>query len=195
MSYDVNETQSQGAELLYTLYLRDFLDERGISGYKKAATELIAFDLLSVVYSTANDEFERALYTGAYDGIPDPQGKFADGISADEYDYLYERILSTYEFETGDNYWRNTVTKSPCYYISYAVSMTASLGIFAKAEISGYEKGVEAYLKLFEFPLTEEYENRDVSDVEFMCESAGIGSPFEKGAYALISKALKSVLD
>ena len=194
VSYDFNEIQSQGAELLYTAYLRDFFEERGEDGYGDVLTELIAFDLLTVVYSLADDEFERALYMGKTDGIPDPDDKFSDGITPDEYDYLYERILNTYGFEYGDNYWRGTVTTSPCYYVSYAVSMTVCLGIFAEAKNEGYDAGVSAYLELFDCPVDDGFEDKEVSDVEYYCERSGIGSPFERSTYRQIVRALGSML-
>ena len=195
VSYDVNETQSQGAELLFTRFLKDYFDEKGYEGYDAVMTEMITLDLLSVVYTLADNEFEYALYTGDTDGIDDPDGLLADGVSSDEYDYLYDCILKDYGFEYGDSYWRNTVTKNPCYYVSYAVSMVASLEFYAEALNNGYEAGVKAYLKLFEFPLDPEYEDRDVSDVEYMCESAGIASPFEKEAFEEMARALESSLE
>ena len=191
VSYDFNEIQSQGAELLYTAYLEEFFDEKGEKGYKDAVTEMIAFDLLTVVYSLADDEFERALYSGDFDGINDPDKLLSDGVTPDEYDYLYACILEGYDFEYGDSYWRNTVTKSPCYYISYAVSMVTSLEIFAEAKNRGFDAGAAAYLGLFECPLDDGYEDKELSDIEYFCKYAGLGSPFEQASYNEIKNALR----
>ncbi len=191
VSYDFNEIQSQGAELLYTAYLEEYFDEKGEDGYKSVMTEMIAFDLLTVIYSLADDEFERAVYSGNFDGINDPEKKLSDGVTPDEYDYLYARILEGYDFEYGDNYWRNSVTKSPCYYISYAVSMVASLQIYAEAKNRGFDAGAAAYLGLFECPLDDGYEDRELSDIEYFCSYAGIASPFEQSAYNEIKNALR----
>ena len=194
VSYDANETQSQGAELLFAYFLKDYFDEKGYEGYDEVLIEMITFDLLAVTYTLANNEFEIALYTGKADGIEDPEGRLSDGISYDEYDYLYKCILQGYGFEFNDDYWRNTVTKSPCYYVSYSVSMVASIEFFAEAMNNGYESGVRAYLKLFEFSHEDGYEDRDISDIEYMCRSAGIASPFEEDAFINIKKALGNAL-
>ena len=191
VSYDFNEIQSQGAELLYTAYLKEFFDEKGEKGYGDVLTEMIALDLLTVVYSLADDEFERAVYSGNFDGINDPENKLSDGVTPDEYDYLYARILNGYDFEYGDNYWRDTVTKSPCYYVSYSVSMVTALEIFAEAKNHGFDKGVSAYLGLFDAPLDDGYEDRELSDIEYFCDYTGLSSPFEQAAYNEIKNALR----
>ena len=193
VSYDFNEIQSQGAELMYTAHLKDYLAGKDAGAFDSAATEMLAFDLLTVVYSLADDEFERAVYSGNYEGIEDPDGKLSDGVDPDEYDYLYACILRGYDFEYGDNYWRNTVTKSPCYYVSYAVSMVVSLEIFAEAVNKGYDEGAKAYLALFSAPVADEYEEREGSDIEFYCEYAGLCSPFEEEAYGGIVDALNGL--
>ena len=191
VSYDFNEIQSQGAELLYTAYLKELFDEKGEKGFKDVETEMIAIDLLTVVYSLADDEFERALYSGDFDGIRDPERKLSDGVSPDEYDYLYNCILNGYSFEYGDSYWRNSVTKSPCYYLSYAVSMVVSLEIYAEAKNGGFGDGAAAYLGLFDCPNEDGFEDRDASDIEYFCEYTGLASPFTQGAFNSIKNGLR----
>ena len=195
VSYDFNETQSQGAELMYTAFLKDYFEECGEDGYVDVAIELITNDILTVVYSLADDEFERAVYSNNYEGIEDPEGKLSDGVTPDEYDYLYHCIMLGYDVDTSNYYWRNTVSKSPCYYVSYAVSMITSLEIFAEAVNNGYEAGAAAYLALFDAPCSDGYEDRECSDIEYYCEYAGIESPFEEAAYQGIVSALNSIID
>lgn len=195
VSFDFNETQSQGAELLYTAYLKDYFEQNGYGSYREVMTELIALDLLSMVYSAATEEFEKIVYTGNTEGVYDPEGKLSDGISDDEYDYLYACVLDGYDFAYGDDYWRVSALKNPCYQISYSISLAVALQIFALAEEDGYEEAASAYLASFTSPLEAGFEDRESSDIEYLCERAGLSSPFKEATYVHLSNFLYDVLD
>lgn len=193
VSYDVNETQSQGAEFLYLDFLSEYLSSLGVEGYKYVETQTLYSNIISIINCACCTEFEKVLYTGDIGSLTDPEGRFADGITYDEYDYLYDRILSEYDIASGyERYWRITVPASPCYYISYSVSLIPSIEFFMLAKEKGFDAGARAYLSIFEFENTEEYENRDVCDVDYMCRIAGIGSPFEEDTFIKLYDTLIS---
>ncbi|MBQ7669116.1 MAG: hypothetical protein IJS45_00165 [Clostridia bacterium] len=190
ISLDVNEIQSQAAELLYVSYLEghpayDTQSRRAI----KAKSLFSA--ITSLINSTACSEFEKVLYTGDASGIDDPEGRLADGVTSDEYDYLYKCILGEYDIAYGmETYWRTAVPAHPCYYLSYAVSMIPSLELYVLSEEEGLEAGVGAYLSLFDFQNTDEYRQSDEADIEFVCNYIGVGSPFEEETFISLSEAL-----
>ena len=190
ISLDVNEIQSQAAELLYASYLEDYLSYSTLS--KRAVKDESLFSAItSLINSATCSEFEKVLYTGDSSGIDDPEERLADGITNDEYDYLYKCILSDYDIAYGmETYWRTAVPAHPCYYLSYAVSMIPSLELYVLSEEEGFEAGVGAYLSLFDFQNSDEYRLRDVSDIEFICNYIGVASPFEEETFASLSKAL-----
>jgi|GEM_PF-2097860 hypothetical protein len=192
VSLDVNETQSQGAEMLFAYYLDEFFKENGYEGYSAAKAYILYTNITSLVDCCCSNEFEKVLYTGDVAGIEDPEGRLADGVTSDEYDYLYDCILSGYNIAPGyDRYWRITVPAHPCYYLSYAVSLVPSLEIYTLSCERGFEAGAAAYLSLFDYQNTDEFENRDVSDVEYMCRHIGVGSPFDERSFIALSEALK----
>ena len=190
ISLDVNEIQSQAAELLYASYLEDYLSYSTLS--KRAVKDESLFSAItSLINSATCSEFEKVLYTGDSSGIDDPEERLADGITNDEYDYLYKCILSDYDIAYGmETYWRTAVPAHPCYYLSYAVSMIPSLELYVLSEEEGFEAGVGAYLSLFDFQNSDEYRLRDVSDIEFICNYIGVASPFEEETFASLSAAL-----
>lgn len=189
LSLDVNEIQSQAAELLYASYLN------GCPEYFAAKDAVNVKALFSAVTTLINgatcSEFEKILYTGDAGGLDDPEGRFADGITSDEYDYLYKCILGEYDIAHGmETYWRVTVPAHPCYYLSYSVSMIPSLELYVLSENEGFETAVKAYLSLFGLHDDDAFEARNVSDIEFACSRIGIGSPFDEEAFASLSAAL-----
>ena len=194
VSLDINEMQSQGAQFLYLSYLKEYFEDNGIDGYTDIEFKTLMTKLLLTVYAIADDEFEEALYSGNFDGIYDPDGLFEDGVTSDEYDYLYACILDGYGFETGDKYWRGSVTVSPCYYLSYAVAYINCFEIYASSVEDGFDSAAKKYLELFEFPGDDGFDERDISDVEFYSEKAEIASPFDESAYIGIYRALSDMI-
>lgn len=192
VSLDVNETQSQGAELLFASYFEEFFGDKGYRGADAALASALYSNIMSLVDCCCEAEFERVLYTGDASGLDDPEGRLADGVTSDEYDYLYDCILSDYQIApSSDRYWRITAPAYPCYYLSYAVSLIPSLQIFTLSRDRGFEAGAASYLSFFDFQNTKEFEDRTTSDVEFACAHAGLGSPFDEETFISLSKALK----
>ena len=151
-SYDLLEMHSQGNELLYLAYLEDH------ANYPEVAGKMIRiYSLVNMFYSImagmSIDALEQAVYLNTYDGTYSEE-IMADGtITWDEYDKLYEGILTDFGVaDVLDGYWRYGMTiTSPCYYVSYSVSALSVLQLYEMENRSGFDAAKDAYLKLFTY--------------------------------------------
>ena len=151
-SYDLLEMHSQGNELLYLCYLKNFAD------LTEGALSLIeTYTLVNMLYPVMAgmtiDTFEQAIYLGTYSGFG-ADVIMADGkITADEYNTLYLCICE--DFGVTDllgTYWQYGMTiTSPCYYISYSASAMTVLQLYEMANTDGFEAAKDAYIKLFTY--------------------------------------------
>ncbi len=147
-SYDLKETQSQGNEAIFLAFLKDAgLSERA---YRGVFLYRLQSALGAVISTMAVDTFETAVFTNEYSG----GGAFlSDGkITPDEYDALYNQILSDLGVEADSAYWRKTVFGNPCYYVSYSLSQVSCLQLLVEAEKNSVESALQKYLKLFTYP-------------------------------------------
>ena len=177
-SYDLLEMHSQGNEMLYLSFIKDNVTEKA---YNYIVTDQITNMLSTVMASLAIDAFERAIYTDHY------EGEFADEImadgtiTADEYDLVFAGSLRNLgaNGKINGSYWRYGMTfRSPCYYVSYAVSALSVLQIYEIAETDGFDAAADAYLKLFTYT----DENPDFTDSEVL-EYAGMYSVTDEQLY------------
>ena len=151
-SYDLLEMHSQGNELLYLCYLKEK------SGYTRDEFAMVnSYALVNMLYAGIAgftvDAFERAIYLDEYDGLG-ADVIMADGtITADEYDALYTYIVTDFGAEKVlDGYWEYGMTvTSPCYYVSYSVSVISVLQLYEVANTEGFDVAKEQYLKLFTY--------------------------------------------
>ncbi len=199
ISMDLDETQSQGNEMLFLAYIRSFLEEKGESDSFLAIkyTQLLNA-LQTILLSTAVDEFEEIVYTLEYKGDDETiKGILSDGvISSREYDTLFQRVSEPYGLNNLYNpiYWRYVVIEAPGYYISYAMSMIPVLTLFIKSQNEGFEAAQEAYFKLFTFTDVEGMAHEDVNG-ELVVDAttaevlhyAGLSTPFEEETYKALS--------
>lgn len=150
-SFDLLETHSQGQEMLFMRYAKDFLEGNAL---KLVETYNLLSSLQTIVLATQVDCFEQAIYLNSYEG-PGAEEIMADGkITEDEYDKVYAGLseyLGIKEDYRVDEYWRHVTIASPCYYISYAISGVNALQIYATAINEGFDVAKEAYLKLFTY--------------------------------------------
>ncbi len=149
-SYDLLETHSQGAEVLYLSYLANYMRDEGYSLYK---TEQIYYFLAIALNALAVNEFERAVYTNEYNGLHSRR-YMADGkITKNEYDSLYVSILTELGISqlANERYWRWVTLPNPCYYISYSVSLLCSLQLYGQSA-TAFGDAVNSYLKLLTYP-------------------------------------------
>ena len=192
---DHDETQSQGNEMLFLAWLYANMPEGVEEGFELLELEQLINMLGSIVLSTAVDEFEYLVYTGAttFDGKPIPM------IDEDLIDYatLYKVILESYWEDIGSwfnvNYWMYVTFDNAAYYISYAMSALPCLELYAKAGNDGLEAARASYLKLFTFSSNEEFLAEDSfgdmyvsATYEEILNWAGLGGPFQEELYESI---------
>ena len=192
---DHDETQSQGDEMLFLAWLRAHMPSGVDEGFEIMELEQLINMLGSIVLSTAVDEFEYLVYTGAttFDGKPIPM------IDEDLIDYatLYKVILESYWEDIGSwfnvNYWMYVTFDNAAYYISYAMSALPCLELYAKAGNDGLEAARASYLKLFTFSSNEEFLAEDsfgdkyvTATYEEILNWAGLGGPFQEELYESI---------
>ena len=163
-SYDLLEMHSQGNELLYLCYLAEH------SGYTRDAFAMVSsYALVNMLYAGVAgftvDTFERAIYLDQYEGLG-ADVIMADGtITPDEYDALYTYICTDFGAEQVlGGYWKYGMTvTSPCYYVSYSVSVISVLQLYEVANTQGFDVAKEQYLKLFTY--TDENPEMGMNDI------------------------------
>lgn len=195
MSYDLDETHSQGNEMMFLAYLSTVLAD-----YEEVYESIEYDNLFNMVaislLAMAVDEFEQAVYTNTYEGE-----QFEDGITSDEYDDLFKTIMRSYGLYNILNsaYWRYVVIESPCYYISYSTSAMASLQLYAfamedLAENGNLDATREKYYKLITFTDDDANAHTDfvgdrVVDIGFgeTLKYAGLYSIFEEDYFTFVA--------
>jgi oligoendopeptidase F len=182
-SFDLLETHSQGQEMLFIQYAKDYIDGMPLD---LVTTEFFVNSLYTIVLATQVNCFEQAVYLDYYDS----EEIMADGtITADEYDDLFAAISIDFGIEEDyrvDHYWRYVTISSPCYYISYAVSGVNALQIYTKVDRQGFEAAKESYLKLFTYT----DENPDMT-LEEILEYAGLTSYTDEETFEAIYHGLR----
>ncbi len=164
-SYDLAEVQSQGNEMLLLNYLADDMPYSMRSGIEKY---IMYSNFTTIISCCIIDEFERAVY--ALDSV--------DGYGSKEFDEIMTKVCEKYggvafiEENMGDmyGYWRQVATNNPVYYISYAVSLTSAMNIYAELK-TDRAAGREMYRILVE----------EVSEDDTFLSAlkkAGLPSPF-----------------
>ena len=177
ISYDLAEVQSQGNEMLLLDYMRDHISPKL---YRTIESYYAYSNMSTIVACVLIDEFEREVYA-----LPS-----VEGYGSEEFDAIMTSVCERYggaDFvaeEIGDlyDYWRQVATNNPVYYISYAVSATSAINIYAELMVDR-ASGREMYRAVVE----------DVSDNDTFLsalEKAGIASPFSEDT----AKNLMSVL-
>ena len=203
ISMDLDETQSQGDEMMFLAHIKSFLEAQGKESSYEAIMYSRLFNALQIILlATAVDEFEEIVYTGKYRGS-DPAIKeiIADGVVAtEEYDALFELVSEPYGLNSlfYPIYWRYVTIEAPGYYISYAMSMIPVLTLFIKSQTEGFEAAQEAYYRLFTFTDAEEMAHPDmmgdlIVDASFsdVLHYAGLTTPFEEQTYKALADLLK----
>ncbi|HCE34615.1 MAG TPA: hypothetical protein DEQ88_04535 [Clostridiales bacterium] len=187
MSYDLEETHSQGDEMLFLSYLRTALPEDVADDVFQSLYADQMFNAYAIVMLAACvDEFEYCVYTGT-----DSDGNPAT-YTAKDYDSLFKKLMSEYGISTSLNssYWRYVAIEAPCYYISYSMSMLPCLELYMVSETEGHEAAMNKYFKLFTF--TDDEANVKVDSVgDTVIEIgysdtlvyAGLTSPFDESLY------------
>ena len=195
LSYDHDETHSQGNEMMFLAWLSQHKAAGVSNGFSYVEIEQLFDVLATIVISTAVDEFEQAAYSGVYEGEP----------IKDTYGNLFDKILSTYkgtyggkEYDATDflntSYWGYVAFENAAYYISYAMSALPCLELYAMAQ-SNLDEARDAYVKLFTFAndtrfvSVDSYGNKFLKNgaiYEEILNFAGLKSPFERSMYTTL---------
>ena len=188
LSMDHDETQSQGNEMLFLAFLKDYLGSSQSKLYSLVRNEQLVNILATVLMSSAVDEFEQTVYK-----MTEEELQQAD-LQA-----LFDRILSGYGLYGifDSNYWRYVVVDSPCYYISYAMSALPAMGIYATAMKDGYATARNCYFKLYTFSEQEKLAHIDeqgnkIVDAPYVdiLHFAGLYGAFDTELYRLLDEQL-----
>ena len=177
-SYDLAETQSQSNELLLLKFLEGELNSdvyeviRGYTMYNFAVQSVVCVII---------DEFERAVY----------DLESVEGYTSEDFDAIMAEVCVKYggvemlsqNVVDINQYWRQVATNSPVYYISYAVSMVASLSLYATAE-----EDEAAAREIYRILIEETEENESFMSA---VERSGLDDPF---LYETLSKIMSVML-
>lgn len=178
-NYDLCETHSQGNEFLFLTYCEEYMDDDVFAAAR-------AYNLFNACYvlvmATVIDEFEQRLYV-----LDDAT---ISKMTGDDFDDIMTSVCEAYggaSWVSGMlsdpySYWRLVTISSPVYYISYAVSASAALGIYAIAE-QDYDAAITAYTTLVEGVTAED---------GFLgaLAKAGLTTPFEEETFVNIAGVL-----
>lgn len=197
ISYDLEETHSQGNEMLFLAYVSSVLEQNNATpAFLNLMYDNIWNSLAIGLLATAVDEFEQIAYTGEYYGNNvNIKNIVADGVvSANEYDRVFTALLTDYGVNgiLNPSYWRYVVIESPGYYISYSMSALPSIELFVLGT-QDFESAKQSYFKLFTFTDDENYAYVDkygdlvvTAGYEDTLHYAGLYSPFEEELYTTL---------
>ncbi len=180
LSYDHEETHSQGNEMLFLAWLKENTSAAVRNGMTMVELEQLYNMLWTVCMSSAVDELEQAAYTGSYNGKTVTGG----------YHALFGEILDTYGtaadiLQNDNDYWYYVAFDNAVYYISYAMSALPSVELYTLAESEGLQTARDTYFKLFTYcEDTVRMATYTYSDVLEFC---GLDSPFDIALYQQIS--------
>lgn len=176
LPYDLAEVHSQGNEWLFTSYLKN---KESISSSVFDALYLnnLISSIRTVLYATIVDHFEELVYTAQVPVTTSEYAAVMESVCA-QYEGLSEAVVGLREPFAYAQYVTMT---SPGYYLSYATSQIASIGIYVLAEEQGYNKAVEAYT------LLQEGVEVDATFTEAITQ-AGLLSPFEESTYTKLQE-------
>ncbi|MBQ9145570.1 MAG: InlB B-repeat-containing protein [Clostridia bacterium] len=192
MSYDLNETHSQGNEMLLLSWLRQNLAEENKKAYNYVFLDQMFNAMAIITLGSCVDEFEYCVYNQV-DLVGNPTT-----YTADDYDTLFGNIMKSYGIDgiLNSAYWRYVAIESSCYYISYAMSMLPCLELYINSMRDGLDVAMNQYFKLFTFtddPTMAHVEyDRIVVDAGYAetLVYAGLTSPFDEKLYIKIAENL-----
>ncbi len=175
LPFDLAEVHSQGNEWLLTAYLKTSVSP---DVYNALVLEKIVEGLTTVMYATLVDHFEELVYTATTPVKANEYEKIMDTVCA-QYKGL-EELVPEFGY-TPFEYVQHVTIPSPGYYLSYATSQIASIGVYVLAEEQGYQKAVDAYTLLQEGLSLED-------GFAAALTNAGLPGPFTASTYQKIEK-------
>ena len=205
LSYDQDETHSQGDEMLFLAWLSQNLPSGVTNGFDVVEVEQLYDMLINIVIATAVDEFEQAAYTGYYNGKP------IDCSYADLFVKILGSYKGTYNGQShsalsflNSTYWAYVVFRSAGYYISYAMSALPSIELYVQAQSNGLDAALDSYVKLFTFSNDSRFVSKDFFGRKTLTSNAtysailnysGLKDPFDKAMYTNLKAYFDSRTD
>lgn len=173
---DLAETQSQGNEMLFLAYLMNSDEYSDLQKEYIEAHQLL--DALSVIIiSSIINEFELQVYQTT---TPLTQEILDATIIKICEDYGgYEAVKANIGYDPVA-YWKFVCVEHACYYISYAMSLIPSLGVYEMA-MTDYSNAKNCYLNLCK--------SKDVNFLQALSTS-GFYNPFEENVYIKLSELI-----
>lgn len=190
LSYDHDETHSQGNEMLFLAWLKQNKPSNVTTGMTRLEAEQLENILWTICMASAVDELEQAAYTGVYNGEP---------FTGTDYHSLFGEILDSYGTDASSilksngnqSYWYYVAFDNAVYYISYAMSALPSVELYTIAESEGVEKARETYFKLFTY--CDDESRMSQYTYSKTLEYCGLTSPFNESLYTHISEYIDSL--
>ncbi len=185
LSYDHDETHSQGDEMLFLAWLKANKPSGVTDGMTALELTQLENMLHTVCIASAVDELEQAAYTGYYEGLPVTGG----------YHELFGRILDSYGTQASailkqngnQAYWYYVAFENACYYVSYAMSALPSIDLYTVAERQGIERAKDMYIRLFTYCDDDErMRNYSYTGEGGVLDFCGLDSPFGDTLYTNI---------
>ncbi len=173
LPYDLAEVHSQGNEWLLMAYLEDKVSP---AVYNAIYLDKVVTSLRTVIYATMVDHFEELVYTAK------------TPVKATEYQSIMNLVCAEYAginealagYRTPFSYAQHVTLTSPGYYLSYATSEIASVGLYLISQgEDGYEGAQSVYIMLQEGVLPE------ATFTEAIAQT-GLPSPFEASTFVRI---------
>ena len=204
ISYDLEETHSQGNEMLFLAHLSGLLAELDCdTAFLNLVYDNIWNSTAIILLATAVDEFEQIAYTGQYYGSNSSiKSVVSDGkVDANEYDKVFAGLMDDYGVGGVLNpyYWRYVTIEAPGYYISYAMSALPSIELFVLGT-QDFESAKQSYFKLFTFTEDENYAYVDkygdlvvTAGYADTLHYAGLYSPFEEELYVALKNYFEAL--
>lgn len=179
MPYDLAETHSQGSEWTFMAYMQS--QEITPAVYEAFYLERALSGLINVIYSTVVDHYEELVYTAETPIKADGYKAVMDSVCA-QYKGIEKALAVSVQY-TPFEYAQHVMITAPVYYLNYAPSELAAMGLYALAQKEGYASAQAAFALLQEGVDPE-------ADFLTALKEAGLPSPLEKKIYTDLRTAL-----
>lgn len=162
-SYELMETHSQGAEWLFMSYLTSslFEEEKSYLVNDRFVSDSYMILLAAIVGASEVDVYNLESLDGVnFDTIVK---KYSDMVLGSTFPAVYSGYIKP------DQYFRFVAVNNPGYYISYSVSLIASIDLYVES-LTSYNDAVAAYWNILNA--------QDANYITLLTDN-GLGSPFD----------------
>lgn len=167
--FDIEETHSQGNEMLFNRYLSDYYkDSENLKVYQYIQDyevyEMLSNAILPTAVATVEsyifenlDKTDDAILTGVNSIMARYRALYGDG---------YDMVMA---------YWAAPVVSATGYYISYSTSAVGAVAIYIQAK-EDYQKAIANYKKFVAYP-------EECQDVDTFFTYSGLYSPMQESTF------------